>query len=188
MRPYFTRTTVEVYTQGECYALALELHRLTGWPIVGVVNGTFELCDEEEADGGIRLTFGMGHFAVRTPEQLLLDVTGARLPVHMLLHWQAGELVTPEDHDAFVAELKTLWRPVDGLEPVDYMKRRDRRVARRVLDLYRAAPGPTDFAPLEWWTLDPHSIGMDLSNAKPWSMKIGYQVEGIVPRDLPIEA
>lgn len=58
------------YTEGDCWALALALHRTTGWPMVAL---GYE--DEETTPYQER---GWVHVVVRTPDDRLLDVRGIR--------------------------------------------------------------------------------------------------------------
>lgn len=58
------------YTEGDCWALALALHRKTGWPMVAL---GYE--DEESTPYTER---GWVHVVVRTPDDRLLDVRGVR--------------------------------------------------------------------------------------------------------------
>jgi len=57
-------STQRTFTKGACTVLAHELHRATGWPIV--------VFTEPNAQG-----YWQGHAAVRTPDGMYLDATGA---------------------------------------------------------------------------------------------------------------
>lgn len=53
-----------VFTRGHCHSLALALHKLTGWPLVGLFDGN--------APKGCA-----SHVCVLTPENKVLDIGGA---------------------------------------------------------------------------------------------------------------
>lgn len=59
----------DAFGRGACGALALALHEKTGWPLIAVTDS--HNVAEGRAGGGSAL-----HYAVRTPEGLLLDVDG----------------------------------------------------------------------------------------------------------------
>lgn len=58
------------YTEGDCWAFALALHRMTGWPMTAL-----GYADEASVSYEDR---GWVHIVVRTPDDRLLDVRGLR--------------------------------------------------------------------------------------------------------------
>lgn len=56
---------VTAFTEGDCWALAIAVHKMTGWPLV--LAGTDSASDLD----------GYSHVMVRMPDGLLLDITGA---------------------------------------------------------------------------------------------------------------
>lgn len=58
------------YTEGDCWALALALHRMTGWPMTAL-----GYADEDSTPYSER---GWVHVVVRAPDDRLLDVRGLR--------------------------------------------------------------------------------------------------------------
>lgn len=58
------------YTQGDCWALALAIHRMTGWPLTAL-----GYADEDATPYTER---GWVHIVVRVPDGRLLDVRGLR--------------------------------------------------------------------------------------------------------------
>jgi hypothetical protein len=67
---------VQVFTGGQCHAMAVALNRRHGWPIYAIEN-------EEDYD--------ISHFCVELPDGRMLDVTGAH-PLEQLVNaWTGGE-------------------------------------------------------------------------------------------------
>lgn len=58
---------VKHFTQGQCHALALEMHWRTGYDLWAVMTDTYE---DVEIDGGF------GHVLVRSPDGTFYDITG----------------------------------------------------------------------------------------------------------------
>ena len=156
-RPAFNTGTVDYFTQGECGALAVRLHELTGWPVCGVVEGT-----PHGVDPDLRVTRGWSHALVRTPEGLYLDVTGARIGREVEKHW-LGETVAHHVgsvQERVVLEVRDHWgSPYDDYTPRE-RRARACRMAQRLLRLYQQHRSATDFVPVSWWTRNPEFIGM----------------------------
>lgn len=69
---------VSAFTEGDCWALAIELSLATGWPCVCV---------------GITDAYGgdeWGHVMVRMPDGMLLDINGPHTPESVNLTWGTG--------------------------------------------------------------------------------------------------
>lgn len=58
------------YTEGDCWALALAVHRMTGWPLTALGYADEDSTPREER--------GWVHVVVRMPDGQLLDVRGIR--------------------------------------------------------------------------------------------------------------
>lgn len=121
------------YTQGQCHALALALHEATGWPIIGAEDEELDVC----------------HFFVRTPDGLLLDITGAHEPEEALQLEHMSFCPAPE----YLAEQDPEWVASLGEDPE--WREPDLMTARSfvypLLRLCGAAPehGARDTAPTQ---------------------------------------
>lgn len=71
---------VEHFTQGQCHALAMSIHFLTGWPIM-------VLCDGDEDDYYNEAFGNCCHAIVIHPSGLALDITGLRPLDCVVLEW-----------------------------------------------------------------------------------------------------
>lgn len=157
MRARFNQDTVDLFTQGDCGALAARIHELTGWPVCGVRVGV-----GAGVDPALVHTRTWTHVMVRTPEGLYLDVTGARTAPDTKKHWMGEQVERPTGtrHDEVLVEIRDVW-----LSPFDEYTPQERRaracaVARRVLTLYSQRPEVQDFVPVSWWTSNPEFIGL----------------------------
>jgi hypothetical protein len=77
------------FTHGACEAFAVALHDATGWPLVKVtdpwnVSGTPDRWGIAVAGGGSGV-----HWAVRSPDGLLVDVAGAHVPAELAATFDA---------------------------------------------------------------------------------------------------
>lgn len=74
----FTEREIEAFNYGDCWLLALAIHRLTDWKIVGVgVKG-------QEDRGGYR---DWCHIAVQTPNNKILDINGVHTKDEVIQRW-----------------------------------------------------------------------------------------------------
>lgn len=74
--------TVEAFTEGDCWALAIEIHRLTGYPII------FSSSYSRPRD-----VFGWDHVAVVLPDNRILDVNGVTDSEDWCLRWNTNESI-----------------------------------------------------------------------------------------------
>lgn len=79
----FDDILVERYTRGMCYNLALEIHTLTGWEIVGIA--------DHSASGHDPHHVRINHAMVRTPTGLLLDAHGLSTDAQCLAFYDPPE-------------------------------------------------------------------------------------------------
>lgn len=70
------------FKYGACGALALALHRRTGWPIVAITDA-HNVDEHGRAGGGSAL-----HWTVRRPDGLLIDVDGAHRPADLVAEYK----------------------------------------------------------------------------------------------------
>jgi hypothetical protein len=88
--------TTSVYTNGQCHALALELHRSMGYEIVVVINGDSDLLDhvETEARRGVLGDYNLAevwcHAALRIGNNAYLDVLGVQTGGKLRSAWGKG--------------------------------------------------------------------------------------------------
>lgn len=78
----FAADVIEAFTEGDCWALAEEVQKLTGWDIVGL--GT---ADEAGRSASERY---WEHMAVRRPDGSILDITGLHGERGWLEGWNSG--------------------------------------------------------------------------------------------------
>lgn len=76
---------VKHFTQGQCHALALEMHWRTGYDLWAVMTDTYE---DVEIDGGF------GHVLVRCPSGVFYDING-RSETEEELRWTWDEMTFP---------------------------------------------------------------------------------------------
>ena len=75
---------VEAFTYGDCWRLAADLHRLTGWQMVAVgVDFQMDTPLDER---------GWAHMAVITPNDIVVDVMGATPVEQWLERWRDATL------------------------------------------------------------------------------------------------
>lgn len=111
--------TVEAFTCGDCWALAVEVRRLTGYPLVFVS----PYAEDHDADLAL---FGWEHVAVRLPDGNILDVLGPQPPHVWFPKWNAHAAYTTNDQD----EIDYL---LDG-QTRAYPQANPRATARRILN------------------------------------------------------
>lgn len=124
----FDEYTIDTYTQGDCYILALALHRLGLGELIAVTDGSPVL------DGRTSWT----HMAVRTPEGYILDVDGLNDPSITLSNygWEYanGGTIQPlslSDYDFLIqGQAQSIWTDGDVLE-----------VAEKLQALFGSIPG-----------------------------------------------
>jgi hypothetical protein len=90
------------FLHGQCHALALAVHEVTGWPIVGAEDESLDIC----------------HFLVRVPDGRLLDITGARTLAERQLEdmgWCPDEEYLVEQEAQWVRRIGSFadWRAPD---------------------------------------------------------------------------
>lgn len=74
----FTAKEIEAFNYGDCWLLALAIHQITDWKIVGVgVKG-------QESRGGYR---DWCHIAVQTPNNKILDINGLHTKDEVIRKW-----------------------------------------------------------------------------------------------------
>jgi hypothetical protein len=83
------------FTRGQCHALALALHKLTGWKLYG-------LYDRNEWDNGET----PGHVVVRSPKGKYIDITGDNALSNWQYYWPEAEPHCIREQD--VLKLSTL--------------------------------------------------------------------------------
>lgn len=76
----FTEDQVEAFNFGDCWRLAAEMHRLTGWQMVAV--------GVDYEDGVDLNSRGWAHMAVRTPDGRFADVNGVHTEDEFLDTWR----------------------------------------------------------------------------------------------------
>ncbi|MFJ8301304.1 hypothetical protein ACIQ9R_36135 [Streptomyces sp. NPDC094447] len=74
-------TARRAFTEGQCHALALALHEVTGWPTTALLTsecwGTDRMCgDESDEECPCRI----GHIVVTRPDGAHVDIAGAHAP------------------------------------------------------------------------------------------------------------
>lgn len=123
-RPYWrdgapTELGIEVFTQGDCWVLAYELFRMTGWPIVCI--GPIE----DDMDSA-------KHYAVRAPSGHLLDVDGVATRGVMARRWGVSSITLAGP---------TIYHLAKGSKRINHSEfldswRRAPIMARRLLDVH----------------------------------------------------
>lgn len=74
----FTQRELEAFNYGDCWQLALAIHELTGWKMIGVgVEG-------QAHKGGFR---DWCHIAILTPENKILDINGIQSKEEVIKKW-----------------------------------------------------------------------------------------------------
>lgn len=69
LRFNYTPDILARFLEGECGVLALELHRLTGWPIYAVYM----------LEPGENVAYSIpAHYVIKTPNEMFLDIIGLR--------------------------------------------------------------------------------------------------------------
>lgn len=107
-----TEACIEAFTEGDCWVLAIHLHRMTGWPIYLVDAGD--------------------HWVVReTGQDRYLDVTGVYTRSQLLRRWEATSLSRIDEQLLEYAESDT--SPESPMEAFEGSQRRAPVVARRLL-------------------------------------------------------
>ncbi|WP_433860224.1 hypothetical protein [Streptomyces kronopolitis] len=103
----------EAFTTGQCHALALALHEVTGWPTTALLTsdcfGNDSMCtgvDEDECPCRI------GHVVVTRPDGAHVDITGAHTPGTVPDCEDAPAIVMTEEHWQAIRSRPT-WRDAD---------------------------------------------------------------------------
>lgn len=81
--------TFDAFTYGDCWALAIEVNKITGWQIVAIG------CDEQSRYPENRRDWC--HMANRTPEGKIIDITGISTPEETLEEWAPSLMCSCED-------------------------------------------------------------------------------------------
>lgn len=108
----FDEDLIDTYTSSECWALAWQLHQITGWPPVAIADRA-----------------GWYHVACQRPDGNLVDIHGANSPIDVLDMWQ------DHYHDPRSATVANLPTDPDGYADATHPFRhavdpeRDRRIA-----------------------------------------------------------
>ena len=79
---------ITAFTEGDCWALALSVNKLTGWPLVF-------LCDES-GDGEHPAGYWM-HVMVKHPKGKWLDAHGLNTPKQIRKYWYTNSVYVTED-------------------------------------------------------------------------------------------
>jgi hypothetical protein len=120
--------TVKAYTEGDCWLLALELRRLTGFPMV------FSVWTEDHSEID---EWDWDHVAVRLPDGRVMDVTGVKDEDVFRLEWRSKTLYDTDSSDV----IRMLLGPLvdDNLEGDGEFRTRAqaRACARRMLNEFR---------------------------------------------------
>lgn len=78
----FAEDVIEAFTEGDCWALAEEVQKLTGWDIVAIgFKGDGKVSPAERY---------WEHMANRRPDGLILDITGLHNEKRWLEGWNGG--------------------------------------------------------------------------------------------------
>lgn len=78
----FAADVIEAFTEGDCWALAEEVQKITGWDIVAIgFNGDGKVFPTERY---------WEHMANRRPDGLILDITGLHAKKSWLEGWNGG--------------------------------------------------------------------------------------------------
>lgn len=84
----YSREVIEAFTEGDCWALALSVNKLTNWPLIFITEGA-------EAEDWL-------HVLVKMPNGKWLDIHGANTPKQVRKYWKSenwaevGNRVTAE--------------------------------------------------------------------------------------------
>lgn len=114
--------TVEAFTEGDCWALALEIRRLTGYPLLFSTMFPGRAADYEMYPED----FPWDHVAVMLPDGNVLDVFGIASREAFSVRWGTKDSLTVSD-SALVEKLTNDQVP-------RYFKPNPRATARRLLN------------------------------------------------------
>lgn len=70
---------IEQYSSTDCWKIAYEIHKRTGWPIISL--------DDSESEGDPAGSGWWFHVVVQRPDGMLVDVNGAHTPEQVADHW-----------------------------------------------------------------------------------------------------
>jgi hypothetical protein len=100
---------VEFYTCGQCWYLALALHRMSGWEILVVGQtleaGQFASDGRFLEDGRDLQSLDVVHVVCRHPSGLLLDIEGAHTPAALAAGWGDGLTSVTEEQLVSLADM-----------------------------------------------------------------------------------
>ena len=134
-----TEETVDVYTNGDCWFLALELHRLTGFPMI--FSASTWLIDDITGPEGYTedwadSVFAWDHVGIELPDGRILDVNGPEDIEDWMCLWSTGDSISTADPDRIATLLKD---DAGGSLKRLYPKHNARALARRMLNAFDIA-------------------------------------------------
>ena len=101
--------TVEAFTCGDCWSLAFELHRLTGYPMI--FSSMFETYVSVER-------FEWDHVAVVLPDGRIMDVNGVQSPEDWEDRWStASEITTSSGEEISRLMTDDIGKPLRRIYP-----------------------------------------------------------------------
>lgn len=115
--------TVVAFTEGDCWHLAFELHRLTGYPMF------FSSAWEEQPTG----YFQWDHVGLSVGETHVLDVNGLTDVEDWMLYWQTASSIETAKSDEISG---LLCDDIGGPLKRRYPKHNSRALARRLINHY----------------------------------------------------
>lgn len=93
---------VTVFSRGQCHAFAIEMHKKTGWEIVGLFRGDWEFESNSTP----------GHCAVRHPDGRVIDIEGAGADERWENKYD-GSRVEPQSLERILSYERIDYRPPD---------------------------------------------------------------------------
>ncbi|KIF05177.1 hypothetical protein PL81_14640 [Streptomyces sp. RSD-27] len=103
----------EAFTRGQCHAMALALHEVTGWPTAALLTadcyGIDSLCGDDADD---ECPCRIGHVVVTRPDGAHVDINGAHVPGTVPDCEDAPALAMTEAHWQVIRSTPT-WRDAD---------------------------------------------------------------------------